>query len=234
MLSATVSAQVAVTKSLPGKAEKSEKKASPPIKADEPEKDANTKHLWRFDEGAIDEISKLEAVLTGEAKLAVPDRPCPDSSKAGKAVQVSGAGDGIEISFGRSLIKSSELNSFRAEAKIMYSAEIPKGTLNSDIFLLGSGWNNIFGIFKDKWKGYLIRGDQNDEIDRQELLKILVPSQKWTTIAIGFDKRSSKAYVEYDGKKIEFELQIGSSGNDSDLFLGGFTGWIDELKISMD
>ncbi|OGV42856.1 MAG: hypothetical protein A2X48_10685 [Lentisphaerae bacterium GWF2_49_21] len=192
--------------------------------------DADTLYLWHFDSDLNDAVGKIPIKLTGNAKQS--DRNLMWMAKpSGKSIEMEQPEDGLQIEIPGNLIADKKYKSLRLEFLANYQEDHARGSPSSKIMFLECAWNCAMGVSRDIWAGRGFFGDK-DETAKKKILDMVSPRPGWHLLAIGYDRSAGKGYVELDGKKTEFELQQGGSGDKTVVSVGGFKGFIDELRIS--
>jgi hypothetical protein len=50
-------------------------------------------------------------------------------------------------------------------------------------------------------------------------------------LSLGYDAGTGQAFLAFANQRVEFPLVAGKSMGDNTLYIGGFVGFIDEVKI---
>ncbi len=122
------------------------------------------------------------------------------------------------------------------EAKMFITAYDAYSNENLHIFGMYQGWNHYFTFYEGKWDPPRIRLENPTsdlEVMDSTQVENLIPVGQW--FQLNFLLMNGKSSVYLNGEKIaevavlpEFE----GSGSDIDIRLGGFMGYIDEVRIS--
>ncbi|HCE42263.1 MAG TPA: hypothetical protein DET40_01785 [Lentisphaeria bacterium] len=192
--------------------------------------DTDTMNLWHFDDNATDAVSNIQIKLLGGAKLS--DRNLLWMAKrSGKAVELVNPEDGLQIEFNSNLIMDKKYRTMRIEMMANYQEDYSRGVPSTKIFSLECSWDCYMGVNRDTWAGRVFQGS-SDEAIKKKAIELVAPAPGWHIIAVGYDRSTGKGYIEKDGKKVEFDLQTKGGGDKTVMTLGGFKGFIDELRIT--
>lgn len=191
-----------------------------------------TTYLWHFDEGTRDALAGKEITLMGGAKLT--DRNLMwMASPAGKAVQCAGPADGVALTLDGNYFNNPAVGGMRVEALINYEEDLTRGTDSSQIFRLSTdGWDCSLGVVRDIWNGRIAQGT-GDDATRKRITDLIAPRSGWHYVVLAFDKATTNCCIQMDDRKVEFPLVQGKSGGKTTLRLGGFKGFVDELRIQV-
>ncbi len=203
-----------------------------PNKGEPLAKEEGTTYLWHFDEGTKDLITGKEITLTGNAKLS--DKNLMWMAKpAGKSVECAGPTDGVSLVFEGNCFTNPKVEGMRIDAIVNYADDFPRGTEHSRLFqLYTDGWDCALGVTRDMWNGRIAQGVKDEGL-KKKMTDIFCPRPGWHYVSMGFDKPSGKCFIQMDDKKVEFPLAQGKSGGKTTLQLGGFKGFIDELRVQV-
>jgi hypothetical protein len=195
----------------------------------------HTYGVWRFDGRLDDDIHNRYAELTGSAFMTGENIMWMATPK-GQAVRVKHADDGIRIPLGP-LFESPDVIALDVQAMIQYENDVPRGKGHSRLFMIYGHWDAQWGVQKDSWAGKQLRGvpsDRQDAIPSQDaILDTLAPQPGWRHLHMRLDRNKGKAFVALDANKIEWPFIVSKTQRDMALYIGGFTGYVDEVRIDI-
>ncbi|WFB36182.1 glycoside hydrolase family 9 protein [Kiritimatiellota bacterium B12222] len=193
--------------------------------------DADVVALWRFDEGLLDEVNGLEAHLVGGAELS-DENLMWMKSPAGKALRISNTEDGFEVKLPQGLLNDPAIQEFEVEAFINYQADTDRGSGHSKLFKIEVNWSQQLGIHKDTWAGKELKGvDHGSEELKKQFNALVQPGPGWTQIRLGFNRDRGEAWIGIHGEVLRFPAQFDESTSTNTLHIGGFVGYVDEVRI---
>ena len=195
-------------------------------------REAQTTWLWHFDGGTKDSVAGKDITLTGGAKLS--DRNLMWMARPeGKSVECKGPADGVSVVMGGNCFTDPKISGFRVDAVVNYAEDFPRGTDSSRLFQLSTdGWDCSLGIVRDIWNGRVAQGT-GDEAIKKKITDLFRPRPGWHYVSMGFDKATAKCFIRLDDKSVEFPLAQGKSGGKTSLQIGGFKGFIDEVRVQV-
>lgn len=193
----------------------------------------NTYALWHFDTGLADEVSGLNAELTGQARLSAMNLLWMDQP-AGQAVQLRDEGDGILIHLPDRLINDPAFQSVRIEALVNYEKSLDWSKAGA-LLLMEANYDTKLGLHQVRWTGKSLYGVSEAERKNPATEKlwraVAEPHPGWMNWALGYDRATGKSYLESGYGRVEFTYTPGPSKNENLLKIGGFVGYLDEVRI---
>ena len=192
---------------------------------------AETYALWRFDSGLTDEVKGLAAELRGNATLS-EDNLLWMARPSGHAVRVHGPDDGVRIRLPDRLLNDPSFQSVRVEVLVNYEKDTGWGEGPSTLLGIDCNYNTKLGLCKVKWTGKSVFGVSGDELKAKPWRAVAETQPGWMNWALGFDRTTGKSYLESAHGKVEFTYTPGPSKNENILDIGGFIGFLDEVRIT--
>ena len=195
-------------------------------------KDEQTAWLWHFDDGTRDSLAGKEITLTGGAKISGRNLMWMTKPE-GKSVECSSPADGVAVTLDGNCFTDPKVGGIRVDALVNYEEDFPRGSDSSHLFQLNTdGWDCSLGVVRDTWNGRIAQGTDN-EVLKKKITDLFSPRPGWHYISLGFDKATAKCVIQIDGKSVEFPLAQGKSGGKTTLKIGGFKGFIDEVRVQI-
>ncbi len=194
---------------------------------------AGTYALWRFDQGLNDEVKGLAAELQGGAALSTENllwmkRP------GGQAVRFQKEGDRVLVRLPDRLLNDPTFQTVRIEALVNYEKDLAWSEAGN-LLVLDCNYNTKLGLLKNRWMGKSFYGISEEEKKNPEKEKqwraVTEPRPGWMTWALGIDRASGTSYFESAHGRVEFTYQPGPAKNENILEIGGFIGFLDEVRI---
>jgi endoglucanase len=193
----------------------------------------NTLARWSFDNALTDAVADHPAILVGNAALSA-ENTLWRNPPGGQAVKVGRCDDGVQVKLPVRLLNNPDLVSFRIEALVNYEADVPRGQGHSLLFLIEAAWDTAVGMKKDIWAGKALHGAgelNKDATFRKRWETMFVPRPGWHVLSLDYQAATGQATLAFAGESVEFPLAVGKATGQQTLHLGGFVGFIDELKI---
>ena len=193
----------------------------------------NTYALWHFDTGLTDEVNGLAAELTGNASLNATNLLWMAEPR-GQSVQLRGKGDSVRIRLPDRLINDPAFPRVQLEVLVNYEKDIGWGEAGN-MFLLDCLYNTKLGLSKVRWTGKIMYGvpeaERKDPATEKQWRAVAEPRPGWMRWGLGFDRAAGKSYLESAHGRVEFTYIPGPAKNENILEIGGFIGFLDEVRI---
>jgi len=195
----------------------------------------NTFGLWHFDGQLLDERGEQQAELTGAAHLCDKNLLWM-ATPAGQAVRIVGADGGVRIPL-PSLFRDENIRRVEIHALLQFEDKVPRGQGHSRMFMLYGHWDAQLGLHKDSWAGEQMRGVPEGLPNRaafdQRVATMASPRPGWQHAQLGFDREAGMAYLELNNQRLEWPFTPPRSDRDIALYIGGFLGYLDEVRIDI-
>jgi len=194
----------------------------------------DTVALFHFDDNFKNAVEGGTDLITNDVKLSKENlmwmkTPSGDVCKPG--------GDVVEYKFGENIFSDPSIEEVHFEVFVNFEEEYPKAGLNAFEFILTNAHVLELGRIKGQYRrgpeAYLPITDKLNKLKTEkEVLKIIKPTPGWHLLAIGFSKKTWKAYMQFGDKKVEFDIKKdGYFTKNTSLNIGAFSGYFDELRI---
>lgn len=194
----------------------------------------NTYALWHLDGTLQDEVRGATATLTGGATFST-DNLLWMNQPGGRVVRVQAPGDGVRIELPDRLLNNPTCREVRVEALVNYQGDTERGRGHSKMFVITCNYDTIFGLQKDTWAGKSLWGvaaeQAKDPTFEKTWRALTEPRPGWMKMAMGFNQDSGQGYFETGHGRVEFPFHVGPSRNVNILEIGGFIGYLDEIRI---
>lgn len=204
--------------------------------------DANTFALFNFDTSFTESggrgyqfVPKGNTALSSENILWM-------RNPAGKSVEFNSVNDSMEIVFSRKSIVPSSGSTLVAEAKIYVEKFISEYAADSRIFVLSQGDDKAFGVFDAKYvdgthvksmNGYdsqvkVLSREQIDALMKQGKMQ----TNTWYNLKLIVSSGKAEIYVNSDKVgETNVSPQFASSDTAIKLMVGGFQGFVDDIRV---
>lgn len=104
--------------------------------------------------------------------------------------------------------------------------------------MLYGNWDAQLGLHNDSWAGKQLRGLSGEELDAEDLNArindLFKPRPGWHHVRLGFDRTLGTAFIALNENRIEWPFTPPNSNRDIALYLGGFVGYVDEVRIQVE
>lgn len=199
----------------------------------------HTYGLWRLDGDLEDAVNGRPATLTGGAHF-TDENLLWMTAPTGQAVRVDGPEDGLRIPITLPALDGDAIQAVVVDAIIQYQGDIPNGQGHSRMFMLHGRWDAQLGLHKDSWGGKSIQGVEAERLEKpravldQRMLEVARPRPGWAHARLAVDHDRAQARLAINDELLTWPLGV-RSGYDGDLhlYIGGFTGYIDEVRIQI-
>jgi hypothetical protein len=194
----------------------------------------DTYALWRLDGSLADEVQGLRAELTGNATFS-SDNLLWMAQPGGQTVRVQAPADGVRIRLPDLLLNDPAFRDVQVEVLVNYEGDVGSGRGHSKLFVLDSNHDTKFGLQKDTWAGKSLWGvaaeEAKDPTFEKNWRALAQPRAGWMTLAMGFDRDAGRGFLASGHGRVEFNCATGPSRRENTLEIGGFVGYIDEIRV---
>lgn len=150
---------------------------------------------------------------------------------SGQVVRVHGPDDGVRIKLPDRLLNDPSFQSVRVEVLVNYEKDTAWGEGPSNLLAIDCNYNTKLGLCKIKWTGKSLYGIPGEDLKGNAWRPIAETRPGWMKWALGFDRSTGKSYLESAHGRVEFPYTPGPAKNENFLDIGGFIGFLDEVRI---
>jgi len=188
--------------------------------------------LYHLDSDLSDATGK-HASLTLQGNASLDDSNLSwMANRQGAALLFHDLGDKAIVQIPSADVRSDGTRAISLEAMVYVDAFVAYDREVAPIVSLSENWNALMALGEDKYAGPFIRGGTEMELIGSAVTSILTPKQ-WHHLVIQLDTTGYR--VQLDGNTVKTmssdELSNWGKASYTELQLGNFNGWIDEVVI---